>query len=483
MCDEYKALIDNNTWVLVPRPPNVNIVYSMWLYKHKYNANGSLNRYKARLVANGRSQQQGIDCDETFSHVVKPATIQTVLSLAVSRQWPIHQLDVKNAFLHGHLTETFYMHQPAGFTETPIDTEKKLGPEGSSVTDPTVYRSLGGSLPYFELLHHSLLPTLMLIGQVDMLSCFSAEAEYRGVANVVAETSWIRNLLRELHTSLFTATLVYCDNVSAVYMSTNLVQHQRTKHIEIGIHFIRDKVAAGHVRVLHVPSRFQYTYIFIKGLSYPLFADFRCSLSVRSTVSYSSTKMDHVTIKASKREVNLGPKRPKPWHVQPQKFMQPGPGPGPARVFISLAPTQITCTHGPFTVLTHSCGFARTVWDNLIAMARLDDLSYIWAEVVSGITVRKASNSLWSVIQRLVFGVAIYYIWQERNFRLFRKNERSTDVVFKLIVDTVRLKLMVLKTKYSTKVEKAAVISNLSLKGIKKVDTKLESNYFNDGIT
>ncbi|GJS20513.1 ribonuclease H-like domain-containing protein [Tanacetum coccineum] len=118
MCDEYKALIDNNTWVLVPRPPNVNIVYSMWLYKHKYNADGSLSRYKARLVTNGRSQQQGIDCDETFSPVVKTATIWTVLSLAVSRQWPIHQLDVKNAFLHGHLTKTVYMHQPPGFTDS-----------------------------------------------------------------------------------------------------------------------------------------------------------------------------------------------------------------------------------------------------------------------------------------------------------------------------------------------------------------------------
>ncbi|GJX86174.1 ribonuclease H-like domain-containing protein [Tanacetum coccineum] len=117
----------------------------------------------------------------------------------------------------------------------------------------------------------------------NTLSHSSAEAEYRMVANVVAETSWIRNLLRELHTPLFTATLVYCDNVSAVYMSANPVQHQRTKHIEIDIHFVRDKVAAGHVRVLHVPSRFQYADIFTKGLPYPLFADFRSSLSVRKS--------------------------------------------------------------------------------------------------------------------------------------------------------------------------------------------------------
>ncbi|GJZ39174.1 ribonuclease H-like domain-containing protein [Tanacetum coccineum] len=113
------------------------------------------------------------------------------------------------------------------------------------------------------------------------ISRSSAEAEYRGVANVVAETAWIRNLLRELHSPLLTATLVYCDNVSAVYMSANPVQHQRTKHIEIDIHFVRDMVKAGYVRVLHVPSRFQYADIFTKGLLSALFEDFRSSLSVR----------------------------------------------------------------------------------------------------------------------------------------------------------------------------------------------------------
>ncbi|GJW88041.1 ribonuclease H-like domain-containing protein [Tanacetum coccineum] len=94
------------------------------------------------------------------------------------------------------------------------------------------------------------------------LSRSSAEAEYCGVA----ETCWLHNLLRELHTPLSSATLVYSDNVSAVYLSCNPVQHQRTKHIEIDIHFVRDLVAVGHARVLHVPSRYQFVNIFTKGL-------------------------------------------------------------------------------------------------------------------------------------------------------------------------------------------------------------------------
>ncbi|GKC91524.1 ribonuclease H-like domain-containing protein [Tanacetum coccineum] len=93
------------------------MVRSMWLFQHKFHSDGTLSRYKTRLVANGSSQQLGIDFDETFSPVVKPATICTVLSLAVSRQWPIHQLDVKNAFLNGDLSETVYMHQPLGFVD------------------------------------------------------------------------------------------------------------------------------------------------------------------------------------------------------------------------------------------------------------------------------------------------------------------------------------------------------------------------------
>ncbi|GKF40225.1 ribonuclease H-like domain-containing protein [Tanacetum coccineum] len=117
MYDEYNDLIKNGTWVLILRPSGANIVWCLWLFRNKFHADGSLSRYKARLVANGSSQQLGIDCVENFSPVVKPATIRTVFSLALTRYWHIHQLDVKNAFLNGDLLETVYMHQPSGFVD------------------------------------------------------------------------------------------------------------------------------------------------------------------------------------------------------------------------------------------------------------------------------------------------------------------------------------------------------------------------------
>ena len=87
-------------------------------------------------------------------------------------------------------------------------------------------------------------------------------------------------MLSELHRPIGQATIVYCDNISAVYMSGNQVQHRRTKHIEIDIHFVRDKVALGQVRVLHVPTSAQSVDIFTKGLATTPFQDIRFSLNV-----------------------------------------------------------------------------------------------------------------------------------------------------------------------------------------------------------
>nr|GFA15232.1 ribonuclease H-like domain-containing protein [Tanacetum cinerariifolium] len=276
---------------------------------HKFHADGTLSRYKARLVANGSTEQHIVDFDETFS---------------------------QNAFLNGDLSETMYMHQSPSFVDsrypnyvcllqrvlglliylsmwtilssqlllqfycsrllflsqkkyalqllerahmvncnpsrTPVDTDSKLGSDGVSFQIPTLYRSLAGAHQYLTFtrpylsyavqriclymhvpreshfaalkrimryvqgtlelgLHLYASATTSLVGytDVDWAGCpstRSAEAEYQGVANVVAETAWLHNLLHELHSPFLTATLVYCDSVSAVYMSANPVQHQ-----------------------------------------------------------------------------------------------------------------------------------------------------------------------------------------------------------------------------------------------------------------
>lgn len=114
---EYAALVKNNTWSLVACPTNSNIVGCKWVYKIKKGADGKIERYKARLVAQGISQEAGVDYFDTFSPVIKPTTIRLVLSIALSNNWRIWQLDINNAFLNGDLIETVYMKQPKGFED------------------------------------------------------------------------------------------------------------------------------------------------------------------------------------------------------------------------------------------------------------------------------------------------------------------------------------------------------------------------------
>nr|GEY23339.1 ribonuclease H-like domain-containing protein [Tanacetum cinerariifolium] len=264
MYDEYNAFVKNGTWLLVPRPAGVNMVRSMWLFKHKFHADGNLSRAEARLVANGSSQQLGVDFDETFSPVIKPATIRTVLSLAVSRQWPIHQLDVKNAFLNDDIILT---------ASCPALLQQIIR-----------RRMLYSSLSVLTWL----LVTLLGHPLIQSLNWSEREPHLAALKRILRYVQGTLDLGLHLYASSTTSLVGYTDadwagcpfTRSSVYMSANSVQHQWTKHIEIDIHFIRDMVTAGQVRVLHLPSRFQYADIFTKGLPFALFEEFRSSLSV-----------------------------------------------------------------------------------------------------------------------------------------------------------------------------------------------------------
>lgn len=117
MAEKYEALVKQGTWVLVPPPSHGNIIGCQWIYKIKRHFDGSVARYKARLVANGNQQAQGFDFLETFSPVVKQPTVRIILSLAVHYKWPLRQLDVSNAFLHGVISEDVFMRQPLGYKD------------------------------------------------------------------------------------------------------------------------------------------------------------------------------------------------------------------------------------------------------------------------------------------------------------------------------------------------------------------------------
>lgn len=120
MSEEYSALVQQGTWSLVPLPAKAPVIGCKWIFRIKRNSDGSIARYKARLVAQGFQQTEGIDYTETFSPVVKQQTVRMVLSLAVSNGWAVKQLDVSNAFLHGTIQENVYLRQPPGYVNSQV---------------------------------------------------------------------------------------------------------------------------------------------------------------------------------------------------------------------------------------------------------------------------------------------------------------------------------------------------------------------------
>lgn len=117
MDDEFNSLKKNSTWDLVQLPSNYNIIDNKWVFKKKQKPDGTLDRYKARLVVRGFDQVHGVDYSETFSPVVKYTSVRSIFALAAAQKMKLKQFDIKTAFLYGDLKEDVYMRQPIGYED------------------------------------------------------------------------------------------------------------------------------------------------------------------------------------------------------------------------------------------------------------------------------------------------------------------------------------------------------------------------------
>jgi hypothetical protein len=478
MLDEMAALEANHTWTLLPRPPGKSTVGCRWVFTIKVGPDGQVDRLKARLVAKGYTQIYGLDYGDTFSPVAKMASVRLFLAMAAIRHWPLYQLDIKNAFLHGDLEEEIYMEQPPGFVaqgesgkvcrlqkslyglkqsprawfgkfskviqefgmirceadhsvflrcsssnqfiylvvyvddivitgddhtgiqelkqhlfkhfqtkdlgqlryflgievaqskagiaisqrkyvldileetgmldckpaDTPMDPNVKLLPnQGEPYPDPGRYRRLVGKLNYLTITRPDISFPVSVVSQFLNSPCeshwnavvrilryikgspgkglvytdkghtnvmgyadadwagdvndrrstsgycvliggnliswkskkqtvvarSSTEAEYRAMANATCELLWLKHLLQELKFCEIQPMELACDNQSALYLSSNPIFHERTKHIEVDCHFIREKILSGIIKTSYVQSNDQLADMFTKSLRGP----------------------------------------------------------------------------------------------------------------------------------------------------------------------------------------------------------------------
>ena len=119
MKEELDALHKTGTWDLVDLLSGKFVIGCKWVYKIKTLSDGTIDRYKARLVARGFTQEYGIDYEETFAHVARLASVRTLISISTALKWPLFRMDVKNAFLNGELSEQVYMKLPLGYSHPP----------------------------------------------------------------------------------------------------------------------------------------------------------------------------------------------------------------------------------------------------------------------------------------------------------------------------------------------------------------------------
>ncbi|KAI9200747.1 hypothetical protein LWI28_012696 [Acer negundo] len=343
MDEEIKALEKHKTWELVDLPNNKEVFGLKWVYKTKYRSDGSIQKYKAWLVAKGYMQREGIDFEETFAPVARFDTIRTVLALATHKKWCVYQFDVKSAFLNGVLDEEVYA--PRAWYDR-INGHFKFHGFHRSESEPTLYVKLRGNdeviivcLYVDDLIYRSNSAALIaefkdfIIGESEMTdlglmnyilglelcgysdsdwvgsvddrrstTCYifnlglgaiawnskkqpstalsSSEADYMAATSAACQAVWLRRILEDMKQHQKVPTVVHCDNHSTIAMTRNSVFHSCTRHIETRFHFIRELVDKGSIKMSYCSTDEQLADIFTKPLGSKKFVYFRDMLGV-----------------------------------------------------------------------------------------------------------------------------------------------------------------------------------------------------------
>ncbi|KAL8156098.1 hypothetical protein AgCh_001257 [Apium graveolens] len=302
MQEELNQFERCDVWELVKPPKNASVIGTKWIFKNKVDEFSTVTRNKARLVAQGYNQQEGIDFDQTCARVVRLESIRMLLTYACYKNIKLHQMDVKSAFINEFLEEEVFVKQPPGFEhEQHPDYVYKLKKAlyGLKQAPRAWYKRLSkllikmaslecmsgefdmsmmGELNYFLGLQikkskdgiyvHQLKYVKNLLirfgfehvkskstpmnqkskqtsdenGRAIDIKKYRAEGEYLAAGNCCSQNLWMIQTLRDFGIKCGKVP-IYCDNTSTINISKNPVNHSRTKHIDVRHHFLRDNVA------------------------------------------------------------------------------------------------------------------------------------------------------------------------------------------------------------------------------------------------
>ncbi|GJX24558.1 cysteine-rich receptor-like protein kinase 8 [Tanacetum coccineum] len=278
----------------------MKVIGSHWIYKTKLKANGNVERKKARLVVNGNNQRHGVDYQETFAPVAKIVTLRSFLAVDSLKGWDTCQIDVSNAFLHGDLMEEVYIKPPLGYIgkRQKVSTVKSLdltmvcmlrkSVDGLKQVPRQRFSKLSNALTEFGFTQSKTDDSLFVKKKVPpqfnmhelkhvlrylrthqvknhpinwkskkqvVVSRSSAEVEYRAMALICCEVTWLVSLLKDLGIKNLEHVDLFYDNQAALYIAANPVFHARTKHIEVDCHYVRDQLKAGIIKPSYVHTK------------------------------------------------------------------------------------------------------------------------------------------------------------------------------------------------------------------------------------